>query len=86
LLPYKKITDSTAPTGTTYLRKLKSYLNPGGRIAIIDFNETSPMGPPPAERISSIQLKQEFQKAGYTVVKEEKSLPDQNFVIFKAIG
>ncbi len=69
-----------------YLRKLKTYLKPGGRIAIIDFNQTSPMGPPKAERIRDAQLKEELQKAGYTLVKEDKFLPDQNFVIFKAVG
>ena len=65
-----------------YLRKLKSYLKPGGRIAVIDFNETTEMGPPKAERISAAQLKQEFEKAGYAVIRDNKFLPDQNFVIF----
>jgi cyclopropane fatty-acyl-phospholipid synthase-like methyltransferase len=69
-----------------YLRNLKSYLKPGGRVAIIDFNQQSPMGPPRAERITDAQLKQEMQKAGYTVVTDDKFLPDQNFVIFKTVG
>jgi cyclopropane fatty-acyl-phospholipid synthase-like methyltransferase len=69
-----------------YLRKLKTYLKPGGRIAIIDINETSPMGPPKAERVSDAQLKRELQNAGYTMVKEDKFLPHQNFVIFKLVG
>ncbi len=69
-----------------YLHKLKSYLKPGGRIAVIDFNRRSPMGPPVAERIPDAQLKDELTKAGYTLVEEDTFLPDQNFVIFKTTG
>lgn len=67
-----------------FLRKLRDYLKPGGRIAIIDFNQKSPMGPPPAERIPASQVKSDLEKAGYALSKEERFLPDQNYLVFKA--
>ncbi len=66
-----------------FLRKLRDYLKPGGRIAIIDFNQKSPMGPPPAERIPASQVKSDLEKAGYALSKEERFLPDQNYLVFK---
>ena len=66
-----------------YLTKLRSYLKPGGRIAIIDFNEKSPMGPPPAERIPPGSVKAELTRAGYTLADEYSFLPDQYFLVFK---
>ena len=66
-----------------YFKKLKQYLKPGGRVAVIDFSETSPMGPPPAERISSARVKSELVQAGYEVAAEHAFLPNQYFLIFK---
>ena len=34
-----------------YFRKLRGYLNAGGRVAVIDFRQDSPDGPPKSERI-----------------------------------
>lgn len=66
-----------------YFRKLRDSLKPGGRIALIDFNEKSPMGPPPAERIVPSRVKMELGQAGYTLVAEHTFLPDQYFLVFK---
>jgi len=67
----------------TYFRKLRGALNPGGRIAIIDFKEKGPMGPPPGERISPARLRAELQQAGYAQVKEHGFLPNQYFLVFQ---
>ena len=66
-----------------YFKKLKDYLKPGGRLALIDFTETSPMGPPPAERISPARAKSELIKAGYELAVEHVFLPNQYFLVFK---
>ncbi len=66
-----------------YVRKLRDYLKPGGRIVVIDFNQKSPMGPPVAERVPTARVQAEFEKAGYGLAKTETFLPDQNFLVFK---
>jgi cyclopropane fatty-acyl-phospholipid synthase-like methyltransferase len=66
-----------------YFKKLKDYLKPGGRLALIDFTETSPMGPPLAERISSARVKSELIQSGYELAAEHAFLPNQFFLIFK---
>lgn len=65
-----------------YLRKLRDSLNPGGRVAIIDFNQKSKMGPPRRERVKPEQVKTEFKQSGYALLKEHVFLPDQYFLIF----
>jgi cyclopropane fatty-acyl-phospholipid synthase-like methyltransferase len=66
-----------------YFRKLRSSLTPGGRIALIDFNEKSPMGPPLAERIAPSRVRTEMSRAGYTLEAEHTFLPDQYFLVFR---
>ena len=66
-----------------YLGALKQSLKPGGRIAIIDFNEAAPMGPPLAERISADKVKAEMRQAGYALATEQGFLPNQYFLVFK---
>jgi SAM-dependent methyltransferase len=67
-----------------YFMKLKDSLKPGGRIAIIDFNEASPIGPPPSERIPAGKVKAELSQAGYTLAADLTFLPNQYFLIFKS--
>jgi len=67
-----------------YFRKLRGSLTPGGRVAIIDFNKKSPMGPPASERITPDVVKAELRAAGYALVQEHDFLPDQYFLIFRA--
>jgi len=66
-----------------YFRKLRDSLKLNGRIAIIDFNEKSPIGPPAAERIAPSRVKTELSQAGYTLITEHTFLPDQYFLVFK---
>jgi cyclopropane fatty-acyl-phospholipid synthase-like methyltransferase len=66
-----------------YFKKLKDYLKPGGRLALIDFTESSPMGPPPAERVSPARVKSELMQAGYKLAVEHTFLPNQFFLVFK---
>jgi len=66
-----------------YFRNLRSSLQPAGRVAIIDFNHESPVGPPPAERIPPAEVKQEMAAAGYTLAAEHDFLPNQYFLVFQ---
>ena len=65
-----------------YLENLKASIAPNGRVAIIDFNASSPIGPPPPERISAENVKAELAAAGYAVVAEHTFLPRQYFLVF----
>lgn len=65
-----------------YLRNLAASLKPGARVAIIDFNASSPIGPPPAERIGADRVKDEMTAAGYALAAEHAFLPNQYFLVF----
>ena len=65
-----------------YFRRLQAMLKPGGRVAIIDFNESSPVGPPKSERIAAAQVRAEMEKAGYALLQEHGFLPNQYFLVF----
>jgi predicted methyltransferase len=65
-----------------YFRRLQSMLKPGGRVAIIDFNESSPVGPPKSERIAAAQVRAEMERAGYALLQEHGFLPNQYFLVF----
>ena len=65
-----------------YFRALQKSLNPGGRIAIIDFSANSPEGPPKEFRFSREQVRQEMAEAGYRLVASPDFLPRQQFLIF----
>jgi ubiquinone/menaquinone biosynthesis C-methylase UbiE len=68
-----------------YFRKLKGYLKPGGRIAIIDFRLDSPEGPPPAARIAPERVSAELKAAGYKLAGQHGFLPNQYFLLFEPI-
>lgn len=69
-----------------YFHKLAQSLTPGGRVAIIDFNAQSRMGPPPAERIAPESVVAEMSRAGYRLLAEHHFLPDQYFLLFQLKG
>jgi predicted methyltransferase len=66
-----------------YFRILRESLKPGGRVVVIDFNQTSPGGPPLKERISAGKVKAEMAAAGYRVKSEPAFLPNQYMLVFE---
>jgi SAM-dependent methyltransferase len=68
----------------SYFRKLALSLKPKGRVAIIDFNDRSAMGPPPSQRIAAKRVSAEMSEAGYRLLAEHRFLPNQYFLIFRA--
>jgi ubiquinone/menaquinone biosynthesis C-methylase UbiE len=66
-----------------YFSKLRRSLKAGGRVAIIDFNAGSPVGPPPAGRLAPGAVKDEMKAAGYRLSAEHTFLPNQYFLVFR---
>lgn len=69
-----------------YFHRLQDSLQPGGRLAIIDFRLDSPVGPPRAARIAPEKVKSELQGAGYVLAEEHGFLPNQYFLVFRPAG
>lgn len=65
-----------------YFQRLATSLEPGGKIAIIDFRPKSSMGPAPEAKVSAEQVKAEVVSAGYKLVAEHDFLPEQYFLVF----
>ena len=68
----------------SFFRRLAAWLKPDGRVAIIDFNAKSTMGPPPSQRIAAKRVVAEMAGAGYRLQGEHRFLPNQYFLIFQA--
>jgi ubiquinone/menaquinone biosynthesis C-methylase UbiE len=66
-----------------YLRKLEPALKPGGRVAVIDFKKTAPLGPPAPMKIPVQEMIAQFHRAGYQVISEHQFLPYQYFLEFE---
>jgi SAM-dependent methyltransferase len=66
-----------------YFSRLKSSLQPGGRLAIVDFKMDAPEGPPPAIRIPPERVIAELGQAGYALVAKHDFLPRQYFLVFR---
>ncbi len=66
-----------------YFRNLRDSLEPGGRIAIIDFRPESPVGPPVAARIAAQRVSAELDAAGYRLAGQHDFLPNQYFLVFQ---
>jgi SAM-dependent methyltransferase len=71
------------PSRERYFRDLQKSLNPGGRIAIIDYQPDAPMGPPKHARVPAERLKQELSGAGLELAQEHTFLPYQYFLVFQ---
>jgi len=67
-----------------YLKRLTAALKPNGRIVIVDFyKKPLPVGPrSSAHKISEEEVKKEFQKAGYRLIRSLDFLPYQYFLEF----
>lgn len=66
-----------------YFRRLRDALKPDGRVAIIDFTQDAPMGPPVSARIKPGGVIEEFKNAGYGLVEQHNFLPHQYFLVFR---
>ena len=66
-----------------YFGKLAAALKPGGRVAIIDFNASSKVGPPVGERMTAEQVQAEMGKAAYRLAAHHDFLPNQYFLVFE---
>jgi cyclopropane fatty-acyl-phospholipid synthase-like methyltransferase len=71
------------PRRVAYFKALLGQLRPGGRLVVIDFTKESPLGPPPAHRISVERLTDELAQAGYGLRKCHDGLPNQYFCEFE---
>lgn len=67
----------------TYFKRLREWLRPGGRVAIIDFRPESPRGAPKHLRLSAETIAAEMGAAGYRGAGAHDFLPRQNFLLFR---
>jgi len=58
-------------------------IEPGGRVAVIDFRMDSPQGPPQNARIEPGRVTAEMKRAGYALAREHTFLPNQYFLVFQ---
>ena len=65
-----------------YLQTLRTYLKPGGRVAVIDFSDTWPQGHE-SMRYSLAQLEDWMKGAGMSRVAEHPWLDNSFFVIYR---
>jgi len=66
-----------------YFRRLRSSLEPGARLAIIDFRRDSPYGPPKGMRVPRAQAERELARAGFELVATHDFLPYQYFIVLR---
>lgn len=69
-----------------YFKRLAASLKPQGRLAIVDFREDSPYGPPHRFRIAPGRVKQELAQAGFALREAHEFLPYQYFLVFAPAG
>jgi cyclopropane fatty-acyl-phospholipid synthase-like methyltransferase len=69
----------------TYLRALRRFLTPAGRVVVVDWQKRElPVGPPPEHKLAREQVVDEMQASGWTLVAEPDILPYQYVLVFAA--
>ena len=67
----------------TYLRALRRFLRPSGRVAIVDWQKRElPVGPPMDHKLAREQVLEEMRASGYRLAAEHTVLPYQYFLVF----
>ncbi|MEW6323036.1 MAG: methyltransferase domain-containing protein [Acidobacteriota bacterium] len=74
------------PSRPAYFRNLRSFLAPGGAVAIIDLKKNAPSGPPVEFRFEPAQIAAEMAEAGYRLAATHDFLPYQHFLVFRPEG
>jgi ubiquinone/menaquinone biosynthesis C-methylase UbiE len=64
----------------SYTRKLAAALKPGGTVTIVDFEKSSPHGPPPRHRLTAEQVASELTSGGLEAEALEEKLENQYVV------
>lgn len=68
-----------------YLAKMKSLLEPGGQVIMIDFHKRDlPVGPPVAMKVARDDLVGQMTSNGFRLEREHTFLPYQYFLVFSA--
>ena len=70
------------PNRVAYLRSLAQYLQPNGRLAIIEFKEGSWLGSLFGHATSKQTVRQEMEAAGYRLINDFDFLGKQHFQVF----
>jgi ubiquinone/menaquinone biosynthesis C-methylase UbiE len=67
----------------TYLRALRRFLRPSGRVAIVDWQKRElPVGPAMDHKLPREQVLEEMRASGYRLAAEHTMLPYQYFLVF----
>ena len=70
------------PDRPAYFQRLREYLRPGGRVAIIDYRMREiPIRIPESRRLPLDRLRNELNAASYRILAEHDFLPYQYFII-----
>ena len=66
-----------------YFTALKGNLEPGARVAIIDFRKGAPAGPPEEFRFTPDRVSAELARAGFSLHTSHEFLPRQMFLVYR---
>ncbi len=67
-----------------FMKKMKSALKPNGKLAILEFTDESPIGPPLKIRLPEDLVINEMKQAGFILLQKHTFLlPYQYYLIFR---